>query len=376
MHDPRLIWRLGRWIARRENGAARLVWSGGEVVLRIHRGRIHSVDGVDASQVASRLGIEPIGLRDLLEEARALARDRAIAETQAVGTAKEVLQEAIHSWLLDPDRELELVEGEPDEADGPTISVTHAIVELVLSDIERDVASAILPDRTVLLRRTASFLELYAPLRLSEEADLIVAKITGQRTADEIAERSPHGTGEVFRLLAALVATGMLEPIPVATAEPAEDFLSSTFEDDDLAPPRRRIPVAWVVAAAALLLALIAALAFWWTRQPDTTSASSATSADGTHWGLVVDMGCEPEELQRMLKVRSRNPSSVVVIPTDTGEGEECWRLVWGQFESQADAEGASGAVPDGLARDGFVPHAVELPNSESGDPAATGEAS
>ena len=367
MHDPRLIWRLGRWIARRENGAARLAWSDGEIVLRIHNGRIHSVGGVNSTRVGARLGVDGPGHDDLLQEARLLARSPDVTETQSLGAAKEMLQEAILEWIVDPDRDLDLVEGEPDEASGATISVTHAIVELVLSDTSRGAAEAVLPDRGVLLRRTSNFLELYAPLRLSEEADLIVAKITGQRTVDEISERSPHGPQEVHRLLAALVATGMLEPIPVVATAP--EARAELVEDDDGTFTRRRLPAGWILAAIAGVLIVIAVATFWWVgRSPVEASASG-----GPSWGVVVDMGCEPQELQRMLRARSRNPTAVEVVTTGSDAGDECWRLVWGRFATQQEAEAALDDIPTPLRRDGFDPHVALLPSSDAAPDVATG---
>jgi len=154
MDEPQLIWRLGRWIANRSNGAARLAWSGGELVLRLSDGKVVSAEGFSTSELARRLECEPAGLTYLLAEARALAVDQSINETHAVGAAKEIIQEALRLWFTDSTRELELVDGEPDVDDGPSISITHAIVELVLNDTQRDLCSNILPDLEILLRRT------------------------------------------------------------------------------------------------------------------------------------------------------------------------------------------------------------------------------
>ena len=255
MSDPHEIWQLGNWIANLEGGAARLGWSGGELILRQHNGRIRFVEGVDPSELCRRLSCEPLGNIDLLEEARGLAGNGQIAETFALGTAKELLQKTIRAWLLDPQRELEVVEGEPDAVDGATISITHTLVELVLSDTTGEVARSILPDLDVLLNRSPNFLDLYGPLRLSEEADLIVSKITGERTAQEVADRSTHDPDEVVRLLAALVVTGILEPEPALLVSGDVDLLPV---DEDEISPRRQIPVTWIVAAAAALVATFA----------------------------------------------------------------------------------------------------------------------
>ena len=142
MTEPHEVWQLGRWIASREGGAARLSWTDGEMVVRLSDGRVRFVEGLDTASLARRLDCEPAECEDLLEEARTLARDREVTETHAMSAAKEVLQTNLSAWLLDPDRELELIEGEPDEVDGATISITHTLVELVLSDTSGETATS------------------------------------------------------------------------------------------------------------------------------------------------------------------------------------------------------------------------------------------
>ena len=366
MNDPSEVWQLGRWIARREGGAARLTWSDGELILRMYQGRIRFVEGIDTVELSRSLDREPAGCTDLLEEARTLARDGDVAETQAMGAAKEVLQGTLHRWLVDPARDLEVVEGEPDEADGATISITHTLVELVLSDTSGEVATAVLPDLEVILRRSDNFLDLYGPLRLSEEADLIVAKITGERTAQEVADRAPHGADEVVRLLAALVTTGILEAeVPVFSATelellPAEPQLESI---------RRKLPAWWIGAAAAALIIVLAVLGYIVTR-PDSPASSGEA---GTPWALVVDMGCEPQELQRVLKKAQQHPDVLRPVAADLDSGETCWRLVWGRFPSREEAEEAIGSIPSGLRREKFDPHPIELADDEIEAAAASG---
>ena len=225
----------------------------------------------------------------------------------------------------------------------------------MLSDTEKNLDGHILPDLDLLLRRTPNFLELYSPLRLSEEADLVVAKITGQRTAGEISERSPHGGEEVIRLLAALVAAGMLEPVPVADAVEPSIGLEVELPDDE--PERRELPIKWIAAAAVamVILLVIAVLAIL---RPD----AAEVPVDQASWTLVVDMGCEPEELQRVLKKARQHPKALRPVQADTGEGEPCWRLVWGDFSSREEAEAEVPNVPSALVVEGFTPHAIEMP--------------
>ena len=304
----------------------------------------------------------------MLEEARALAADRQIDETYAMGAAKELLQKSLRSWLLDPARELEVVEGEPDEIEGATISITHTLVELVLSDTSGQAADAILPDLDVLLNRSPDFLDLYAPLRLSEDADLIVSKISGERTAQEIADRSEHGANEVIRLLAGLVVTGILEPEQALMIDSDVNLLPA---DDIETSERRRVPVLWIVGAAALLIIVLAVIAWFMNRSGGSTEGVVAES--GREWGLVVDMGCDPQDLQRVLKKAQENPKLVRPVAAESDGPEPCWQLVWGHFPSKQAAESAAGQIPAEIQREGFPPHPVELSGDEVMPPTTSG---
>jgi hypothetical protein len=361
MQDPTQVWEFGRWIARRDMGSARLSWTGGEIVLGIRQGRIHRVEGVDPSELASRLGVEGVGQDELLAEARAMGRRHNLPETQAIGAAKEAVQSALLDWLRDPERRFDLDEGQPSEAEGATISVTHAMVELILADTRYLVADTVLPDRGVLLKRSGSFLELYAPLRLSEEADLIVADITGERTANQIAEQSPHGPDEVIRLVAALVATGMLEATEPSAPVQDLEWPGTDLSEDE--PTRRKIPTWMIGAAAGVLLLIIVVLA--WVFWGGDEAADPATPAAGG-WGVVVEMGCEPQDLQRMLRKKNTEPKALRTIIAESADGTDCVRLVWGSFDSMEAAEDAIAEIPAGIVEDGFEPHVVEITDASA----------
>ena len=361
MQDPQQIWEFGRWIARREPATVRLNWSGGELVLGVRGGRIHSAVGLDPGELARRLQVEGAGEDELLAEARSLGELRDIPETKAVGTAKELIQEAIHRWLEDSDRRFEIDDEEPPLADGATISITHAVVELVLADTEHNVAGMILPDHQVDLQRSGGFLELYAPLRLSEEADLIVASITGTATVAGVMRDSSHHPDEVVRLIAALVATGVLEASESVVTTADLDWVGDDLEDTE--PVRRQIPV-WMIAAAAAVLVIIIA-ASWIFFGGDDAEQPDAATATGD-FGVVVEMGCEPEDLQRMLKKRSQERSSLRTVKADPANGDTCFRLVWGSFTTRNAAEEAVPDVPDGLIEEGFEAHVIEVEDDEA----------
>jgi hypothetical protein len=371
MSDPHEIWQLGQWIGRQEGGAARLGWTGGELILRVQDGRIRFVEGIFPGELCARLTCEQVGNTDLLEEARALARGGQVAENHAMSAAKELIQLNLRSWLIDPDRELEIVEGEPDDVEGATISVTHTLVELILSDTSGEIAEAVLPNDDVLLARSPGFLDLYAPLRLSEEADLIVSRISGERAVKEVAETSSHGAAEVLRLLAGLVVTGILEPETPLQISDDVDLLPVEAATDET---RHRIPVQWIVAAAAVLVIVLLVIAFAMTRSGDSAPIESATGGGELSWALVIDMGCEPQDLQRVLRKAQENPKVLRPVAADAGDGEPCWRLVWGRFSSRQSAEAATDGIPDDFLRQGFDPHPIELTGEELEAPASPGD--
>ncbi len=336
------------------------------MALGIRDGRIHTVGGLDPAELADRLGCAGVDDDDLLSAARELGRRHGIPETQAMGAAKEILQRALHQWLMDPERGLTIDEDAPPAVDGTTISITHALVELVLADTEDNVARSILPSRDTVLQRSSGFLKLYPPLRLSEEADLIVAGITGSATADEIAAGSSHDRNEVLRLEAALVATGILEASePVI---PDDDLEWPAVDVDDDGATRRRIPL-WMIAAVAVALLLAIVLAALVLLRGD---GAAATAVDGSgDWGVVVEMGCEPMDLQRMLRKRNLERKALRTVKADPASGDTCFRLIWGSFPSREAAQAAIIEVPSNLIEDGFEPHIIEI---DDGDAASAGE--
>jgi hypothetical protein len=304
MDEPQLLWRFGRWIARRGSGAARLAWSGGEMRIQVLRGKLYGLEGPPVGMVASRLAAEPAGRQDLVDEALELARRRSVGENQALGVVKSLFAEGLRCWIVDPERELEIEDGLPVEREGPTISLTHAMVELILADESGEPAKQILPDLDVLLRRHPSFLELYSPLRLAEEADLIVAKITGQRTAREVIKRTPHVAEEVVRLLAALVASGMLEPVQVVESPGDRSIVPD--EMPPLEPESRQLPIKLIVGVAFAVVILLGTIGLLLSRSEG--SAPASPTPVGQEWSVVIDLACESNDYQRVQRKRSQQP--------------------------------------------------------------------
>ena len=78
-------------------------------------------------------------------------------------------------------------------------------------------------------------------------------------------------------------------------------------------------------------------------------------------WSVVVDMGCEPPDLQRVLRKANQHPQSLHAVKVSADQDEPCWRLLWGRFASGEEARAAIPNLPAGLRRQGFEPHPVEL---------------
>jgi len=121
---------LSRWVATRPSGTVRLTWSEGTLVLRVASGRVVALEGLDPVPLR-RLGAPAVDDGDALEAARAVAESTGRPESEAVGLVKEMMESAIKAWMLDPARELEIDPSGPVEPRQPSISLPHALVELV-----------------------------------------------------------------------------------------------------------------------------------------------------------------------------------------------------------------------------------------------------
>lgn len=361
MSNADTIWRFGRWLANEGSGTVKLTWASGSATLHLVRGGLVALEGLDPACVAAAVGHEPAGETDLFAEAAALAERNGIPPNRTLAAVKRCLERALEAWILDPGRGFDVSSSLETRSDGPSISLSHVMVELLLSGDDPVLAERVLPNEQVLLRRGPSFLERYARLQLSEEADLVVAKITGTRTARELLERSPHPRDEVLRLLAALTASGLLEPVPVAQPEPSETAFQPTLETPPPPPPEpvvRRLPWRLLAAAAVMLVLVLVALSFALRQRP-----ASGAHASGS-WGVVVDMGCEAVDYERMLRKVRKHPDELRAVKTDSEGKEPCWRLIWGAYPSRERALEALPSIPAEALAEGFSPHVVPLGES------------
>ncbi len=354
MNEPQLIWRFGRWIGARGAGTARLGWTGGILIIGVRGGRAVSVEGPNPSLVSEALGCAPTGHTDLLREAREVAARNGLEETGALSIVKSIVEDTIRSWILDERRTLEIVEGDVPDGNGPTISLPHVIVEMILSDESEELPRAVLEDHRLLLRRIPGFLEGYASLQLNEEADLVAAKITGQRTAEEIIKRAPQDSLEVVRLLAALIVAGLLEPVPVAEIEHESAPIDPVVVPSPGSASRRLSPA--VLIAGMILLATVLAAAGWL-----ILHHSRSQTVSQVRFGVVIDHGCQAQDLQRMLKKSGKYPKSLTIQPSAEQTPEPCWDLVWGSFRSKQAAADARHRLPQAFLRKSITERIVPV---------------
>ncbi len=385
MNEAETIWRLGWWIGAGRTGTVRLRWTGGEAVLRTAGRQLTGFEGPAPECVAEAISMAPLGSDDLFREARELARKAGIPETRALMAVKVCLERALTGWLLDPDREIatdEVAEdGTPDDG-GPTISLTHVMVELLLAAGEgSELTRRVLPDDDIVLCRTPGFLERYAALQLAEEADLVVARVTDGRSVGDVIARSSHGADDVRRLLAGLVAAGLLETVRTPGPEASSDSDPASTRSPDVpdhsvsvpevpaarntdlsGPAVRRLPWPWILLAAAVLVVVLAVGAYWYGHRPPKTDGARM----GRTWGIVVDMGCEAVDYERILRKVRKHPRRLRAVRTGGGAGDGgCWRLVWGRYETKEAADEAARSIPADALAEGFEPHVVELDRND-----------
>jgi len=364
MSHSETIYRLGSWIATHQPGVLRLAWPEGELLLTIRKGKIVSVVGPNPRRLARILGP---GIRldeaDLMILARQSTEKNGIRIDDSVGAVKTIIQEELAAWLCSPERELQFLEENPDPGSDPNISFRHALIELILT-AEADVFSShVLPDHTAVLQRHQDFSRSYSALGLSEEADLVVSRVDGKRSISEILSKSSLPEGEVLRLLAALTCTGVLEVAreeKKPAASPVEKELEVTVMPVEAAADSgkvTRISRAQLLTALGVLILLLGALGWFFFFRHGSKVPSGPVDE---HWGIVVDLACEPADYRRMMQTASRR-KDVLALPTgEADSSEQCWRLVWGDFPEKQKAEDALDRIPAALRHEGFASHVIK----------------
>jgi len=343
---------LALWVGRKGRGVARLRWGQGELLLHITGSQIVGVEGDDREKLAAAFGLTSGG--EWFAEARSAVSSGLVTQGEANAVVKQAIAERLHEFFLAADGEATFDSDVQPEAQGLTVSFPHLLIEMILGTGGKALEELFLPSPDLVLRRLPDFARRVGALALTQEGMAVLAKINDHRTAREIADPSPHGRDMALRLLAAAVGAGIAE----ATPRVAEVTFATPLAIEPAPRQRRRSWWPWLVAAL-VVIAVLAALLL------DLPSRGQAAVARGGSWGLAIDGGCQPAELERLYRKQEQDKASLRVVPYGQGS-EQCFNLVWGGFATRDAAQAAQSQVPSALVARAFVVHVV---NTEQRSP-------
>lgn len=311
--------------------------------------QIVAVEGDDNERLAAAFGLTDGG--EWFTEAVSAVNSGQVTQAEGNAVVKRALAEKLRDFFTAPDAEVTFETALRHEHQGITISYPHLVMEMVLGPGGEQIASALLPDPSLILRRLPDFPKRVGALGLTDEGMAILAKVNDQRTAQEIADPSPHGREVAVRLLGAATAAGLVE----ATDRIAEIPLNTTQPPRFGVAPRRRL-WPWVL----LILGLVAAVTALVVLRP---WESVALVGGGGPWAVAVDGGCQPAELERLYRRQEQDKLNLRVVPFGRGESQ-CYRLIWGHFPSKEVAEDVISHLPANVTSRGFPPHVVRVEGS------------
>lgn len=336
---------LALWVGRKNRGTARLRWSEGELLLHVAALQIIGVEGDDREKLAAAFGLTSGG--EWFAEARSAVAGGLVTQGEANTVVKQALAERLREFFLAPDAEVTFETNTQAEPQGLMVSFPHLMIEMVLGPGGEEIEGQFLPSGDLVLRRLPDFARRVGALGLTQEGMAVLAKINDYRTASEIADPSPHGREMALRLLAAAVGAGIAE----AAVRVAEVPFASPAVPEPAPKERRRRWWPWAVAVLVILgLAAVIWFAF--------ASAKTEVPVAGGPWGIAIDGGCQPAELERLYRKQEQDRASLRVVPYGQG-AQTCYNLVWGGFPSREAAGAAQGQVPSALVARAFVVHVV-----------------
>lgn len=117
----------------------------------------------------------------------------------------------------------------PKREEGTLFPLPQIIIELVVTDQERQKYERSLDGGNAVFRKSPSFDESFRALGLNEDAEAIAAQIDGSRNAADVASASGKDSFNVYKLLHALGLLGLLER--AAEAQVSPEVLFGTQDD-------------------------------------------------------------------------------------------------------------------------------------------------
>ncbi len=337
---------LALWVGRKSKGSAQLRWGQSELVLHVTALQIVAVEGDDGDRLAAAFGLTGGG--EWFAQAAGAVAAGQVSQAEANAVVKRALAERLREFFTAPDGEVAFETVLRHEPQGLTISYPHLVMEIVLGPGGERVADAVLTDPTLILRRLPDFPKRVGALGLTDEGMAILAKVNDQRTAQEIADPSPHGREVAMRLRAAAPAGGLVEAAIRVAEVPLATTQAPRF---GVAPRRRRWPWALLAAAAVAVVVTLAFVRPW---------GGGALVGGGGPWAVAVDGGCQPAELERLYRRQEQDKLNFRVVPFGRGDAQ-CYRLIWGHFPTKEAAEDVISHLPGNVTSRGFPPHVVRV---------------
>lgn len=122
----------------------------------------------------------------------------------------------------------------PKRDEGTLFPFAQVLVELIVTDQDRARFERALDGGSAVYAKSAEFDEVFRRIGLNEEAETIVAQVDGESTANEIAVAAGTDAFNVYKLLHALAALGILTRAEKVKEEPQfslDDFASAGVAD-------------------------------------------------------------------------------------------------------------------------------------------------
>ena len=336
---------LALWVGRKGRGVARLRWDDRQAEVLVGGLQILGVRGDDAGTLDPALAGDPEV--DWFTRATEAVNAGRISQNDANAAIKRAVADLLREFLVAPDATVSFDARTAIAPSGLTISYPHLITEMVLGPDGERLAGVYLPDPALVMRRLPDFSRRVGVLGLTEQAIAVLSRINDVRTAGDIAETSAHGRDTALRLLAAATGAGLTEASPRV----AELSLPQEGEPQEAVGGASRRFWRWVVLVLLLAaIAVVIALGRPWERHDRAGS--------GGPWGIAVDMGCQPTEVERLYRRQGQDRDNLRLSKFASGR-ETCFRLVWGHYRDRQAAEQAMKTLPASVIGRGFAPHVV-----------------